>query len=121
MLVGIFLLSGCSPFSSDPKPIPDSTFTRLLTELHLAASRRDIDAPYHSALRDTILIRYGVRQAEFDTTLRYYSRHPDAFKTLYQSVVDSLKAIRPGRSPAAPPEGVPDSLTGSERPAPPVP
>jgi hypothetical protein len=110
--LAVCLLAGCSRFSSDPRPVPDSTFTRLLTELHLAAARRDLDAPYPPDLRDSVLARYGVRKAAFDTTLQYYSRRPEAFKALYQSVIDTLRALQ--RGPGVP-SGVPDSLVQSGR------
>lgn len=116
--LGVCLLAGCSRFSSDPRPVPDSTFTRLLTELHLAAARRDLDAPYPPGLRDSVLAQYGVRKAAFDTTLQYYSRRPEAFKALYQSVIDTLQALQ--RGPGVP-SSVPDSLVQSGRRSPPLP
>lgn len=94
-LLGLGALGGCSGFSSDAQPIPDSTFTRILTELHLAEARDNLDeAAYPRALRDSIFARYGVQPADFDATLDYYSRRPEAFEALYQPVIDSLEALQ---------------------------
>lgn len=115
-LLGPGLLAGCSAVSSDSAPLPDSTFTRVLTELHLTAARRSIDAPYPSNLRDSVFARYRVRPAEFDASLKYYSRHPKAFKALYQSVLDTLRSVEYSHSV---PEGVPDSVSPTRpRPTP---
>jgi len=114
VVVGLGLLAGCSGFSSGEEPLPDSTFTRVLTELHLAKSRYTADAPYPRGLRDSIFARYDVRSAEFDATLHYYSRRPEALESLYQSVIDTLQA----RQAPSRPTGLPDSIdTGrSKRP-----
>lgn len=113
--VALGLLAGCSGFSSENAPLPDSTFAQVLTEIHLAESRYSTDAPYPSGLRDSIFARYDVRPSEFDETLHYYTRHPGAFRTLYQSVIDTLQTLEfPKRRIA-----LPDSLRSpedSERP-----
>lgn len=110
VVLALGLLGGCSQFSSDPKPLPDSTFTHLLMELHLAKARRYVDAPSPRGLRDSIFARYGVQPAAFDTTLRYYSRRPEALKALYQPIIDTLQALQRVR-PSSPAPGIPDSIS----------
>lgn len=108
IILGLGVLAGCSGFSSDDQPLPDSTFTRVLTELHLATARKTAEVPYPSSLRDSIFARYDVQPTEFDATMEFYSRHPEAFESLYQSVIDTLRTLRyPTRRG---PQGVPDSL-----------
>lgn len=115
VVLGLGLLAGCSSFSSDEKPLPDSTFADVLTELHLASVRQTTDAPYQPGLRDSIFARHDVRPSAFDATLRYYSRHPKAFESLYQSVIDTLRALRFSRRDRTIPESVPDSLYNNKR------
>lgn len=103
------LLSGCSGFSPD-EPLPDSTFTRVLTEFHLAKARHSIDAPYPSNLRDSIFARYEVHPSEFEATLQYYSRRPKAFETLYRSIIDTLQALQYSGREGGRPGSVPDSV-----------
>lgn len=111
VVLGLGLLAGCSGFSSEKAPLPDSTFARVLTEIHLAEGRYSADAPYPSGLRDSIFARHDVRPSEFDATLRYYTRRPKDFKVLYQSVIDTLQALDRSRRPTGPP----DSLRSGRR------
>jgi hypothetical protein len=86
-------LTGCSALSSGDPPLSDSTFTRVIVELHLLSARTAYaPAPAPSA-RDSVFARYGVDRRAFEETLRYYSRHPAALEPLYASVLDSLNAI----------------------------
>ncbi len=110
VVLGLGLLAGCSGFTSGEKPLPDSTFTRVLTELHLARARQNTDVPDPPGLRDSIFARYNVRPAEFDSTLHHYSRRPEAFGPLYQSIIDTLQALQYPDQPQPGPESVPDSV-----------
>jgi len=111
VVLGLGLLAGCSGFSSEKAPLPDSTFARVLTELHLAKTRSSIDAPPPPGLRDSILARYDVRPSDFDASLHYYSRHPRDFRTLYQSIIDTLQALEYPERRA----DLPDSLRSGRR------
>lgn len=113
--VALGLLAGCSGFSSEKAPLPDSTFAQVLTEIHLAEGRYSTDAPYPSGLRDSILARYDVRPSEFDATLHYYTHRPRAFRTLYQSVIDTLQALEFSKRRLAVPDSL-RSLEDAERP-----
>jgi hypothetical protein len=115
-LLVVGLLAGCSGFSPSEDQLPDSTFTQVLTELHLARARAFQDTTaWPIGLRDSIFARHNVQPEAFDATLQHYSRHPKAFETLYQSVVDTLQSLRytptrPSRS-----EESPDSLSQRQR------
>ena len=114
VILGVVLLTGCSGFSVDEEPLPDSTFTRVLTDLHVASMRRSVDIPTSPHLRDSVFAHHNIRESEFETPLRHYSRRPDRFETLYQTVIDTLQALRfPSQRRSAPRER-PDS---ARRPA----
>lgn len=105
-------LAACSPFTPGDPPVADSTFRRVLVELHLTTARSEHQDTIPKGLPDSILRRYDVRREDFDATLRHYSRHPDAFESLYDGVIDTLNAlqnrIRQIQSPSQSP--IPDSI-----------
>lgn len=94
IVVGLGLLAGCARFSSERERLPDSTFARVLTELHVVAARHDLDAPVPRGLRDSVFTQYGVSAADFDSTVQYYTRRPEDFKELYQPIIDTLQALQ---------------------------
>jgi len=50
-----------------------------------------------------------VQREAFDATLRYYSRHPEAFGSLYDTVIDTLNSLRNRNW-----EPAPDSSAGAD-------
>lgn len=116
-VLSLGLLSGCSGFSSNEKPLPDSTFTTMLTELHLAKARTLIEDSVPVDLRDSIFARHGVDSTAFYTTLDYYSRRPKAFEAVYSTVIDTLQSVQhPGSGRPTPQEGTRrDSLYRDKR------
>ncbi len=111
LLVGSSLLFGaCSVASQDP-PLSDSTFSRILVDIHLLSARKARPASLPAGLYDSLLTHQGVQREDFRATLQYYTRHPDAFSSLYNNVIDTLKAITSRRryGPSSSP-GLPDSL-----------
>jgi hypothetical protein len=104
-LVALPPLSGCSSFSSSP-PLPDTTFSRLLTEMHLVSARVSREAALPAGIQDSVLRRYDVDPEAFDAALRYYSRRPARLDALYDGVVDTLNALEQrsryrGRAPGS--------------------
>jgi hypothetical protein len=105
-VLSLGLLSGCSGFSSGEKPLPDSTFTTMLTEIHLAKARTIIEDSVPVDLRDSVFARHGVDSTAFYTTLDYYSRRPEAFKAVYGTVIDTLQSMQyPRNERPTPQEG----------------
>ncbi len=92
-LVALPLLSGCSSFSSSSPPLPDSTFSRLMTEMHLLSARASREPGLPAGIQDSVLQRYDVDPKAFDAALRYYSRRPARLDALYDGVVDTLNAL----------------------------
>lgn len=90
---GIVFTGGCSAVTSEEPRIADSTFARVLVELHLLNGQRQQGIDLPDAVDDTVLARYGVTQADFEQTLTHYSTHPSAFAALYNAVLDTLRAI----------------------------
>ncbi len=115
VVLGLGLLAGCSGFSSEEKPLPDSTFTQVLTELQVATVRQSQGIAPSPSFRDSIFAHYNVDSSAFEATLRYYSRHPKAFQSLYQSIIDTLQAQQYSNRGRTMPEGAPDSLAEDKR------
>jgi len=114
--LGVSLLSGCSGFSSDEKPLPDSTVTTVLAELHLAKARTMVEDSVPAHLRDSVFARYGVDSTAFYATLDYYSRRPEAFEAVYASVIDTLQSVQyPGNGRPTPQGRTRDSLDRDRR------
>lgn len=101
---GILFTGGCSSVTSEEPRIADSTFARILVELHLLDGRRQRVSDLSTAAEDTVLSHYGVTRTDFEQTLTYYSTHPKSFSALYNAVLDTLRAIEqqlPDPSPAS--------------------
>ena len=115
LFIGLLLPLGtsCSPFSSSPPPIPDSTFSRILVELHVLSARGRQESPVPVQVRDSILHHYGVDSSDFEQTLGYYSRRPEDFASLYNTVIDSLNALRSMLQKQAVPSRTRDSVRRS--------
>jgi hypothetical protein len=92
--LGLFGGMGCSTIGGDDPPLPDSTFTRVLIDLHMTRARGKRFTRTPAAVTDSVFARHDVGRAAFDATLEYYARHPDAFSSLYDAVIDSLNALR---------------------------
>lgn len=102
LLFILFAGVGCSDWIGENPPLADSTFTRVLVDLHMTTARGGQFTKLPPAPTDSVLAVHEVRREDFDATLRYYTQHPDAFATLYDAVIDTLRALRtrPLRLPA---------------------
>ncbi len=109
VLFGLFAFSGCSVLKSDDPPLADSTFTRVLIDLHLTTARGDRLSKLPPAASDSLFVHHGIRREDFDATLRYYTRRPGAFESLYDAVIDTLNALK-SRARNLPASSAPDSL-----------
>ena len=87
-------LSACSNNAPSGAPLPDTTFSRLLVELHLLSARAvHLSGSIPSSARDSLFEHYHTDREEFKATLRHYSRHPEQFESLYRSVIDTLRSL----------------------------
>jgi hypothetical protein len=104
LIVVAGLLAGCTSSSPDSPPLADSTFARVLVDVHLAQTRHGTHANQSAAPpppRDSIFAHHGIRATAFEATLRHYSRRPEALARIYQSVIDTLTARRQAARRAA--------------------
>lgn len=104
LVVVVGLMAGCTGFSSAPPPLADSTFARVLVDLHLAQNRHRTHANQSAAPpppRDSIFAHHSIRATAFEATLRHYSRRPEALAGIYQSVIDTLTARQQAAQRAA--------------------
>jgi hypothetical protein len=100
--------AGCSAVTSEEPPLADSTFTRVLVDLHMATARGGQFSTFPTTVTDSVFAHHNVRREAVTATLQYYSRRPEAFDALYNGVIDTLNALQ-SRSLSRP-SGVPDSV-----------
>lgn len=103
-------LSACSPLTTGDPPLADSTFARVLVDLHLTTAQGDRFSTLPPSVEDSVLRYHGIQKKDFDATLEYYSHHPGPFKSLYNGVIDTLNALqnRYRESPSS--DAMPDSI-----------
>jgi len=91
-LVGLGL-GGCSSGSTRPAPLPDSTLSRVLVEMHLLSARAGRGEGLPPGAADSLLQHYGLERRDVEDALRYYSRRPARLDAVYDAVVDTLGAL----------------------------
>jgi len=93
----MLLLSACS----QPKGVlSQGTMADVLVEMHKADAvmaernlvyvRYSMKAPYYNY----ILKKHGVTQAQFDSSLVYYTKNPQQFENIYAKVIDQLTKLQ---------------------------
>lgn len=98
-LVAVACLTSCK---SEPVPEPpvmdEATFVDYLADAYLLEGyyslqthyRFDSLQPQMIASYDTLMARYGITRDVFDTTIRWYTHHPDIFMRVQDSVMARL-------------------------------
>jgi uncharacterized lipoprotein NlpE involved in copper resistance len=92
----ILALLSCQ--NSNKAPISETTFTRILADMHTAegAAEGEFASAKDSLLRIyyvQILKKHEVSQTDFDSTLAVYSRQPLVFDSLYSNVLREIQKI----------------------------
>src|SRR5687767_13000538 len=101
-LAALVLLPSCGEENAERRPayvLEEKQFVALLVDLALAESATGINIK--SAMGHQIdstynfdpLREHGVSQAQYDSTIRYYSSRPDAYKGVYDLVLVQLSAL----------------------------
>ncbi len=95
VLLGICLLLACN--NQKKVLIPKNDLVNILVELNLANSIGndyfvkgkfpDLDS---AVLYKSVFDKYGYSKARFDTTIAYYTRHPEDFDKIYDRVIANL-------------------------------
>ncbi len=97
----IVILSALSMFLSCKPQVPGKyiqpdEFEDILYDYHLAEGmadngETDNDNPYNSLLyKQAVFKKYGITQAEFDSSLVYYMRHADRLHDIYENLAKRL-------------------------------
>ena len=89
LLAAGLLLAGCGGTRSETAAV-DSTLVNVLVELHLLAARQAVVGDVTPALRDSVLVHYGLDSATVARRLLHYARDPEAFRRLYQQIQERL-------------------------------
>jgi hypothetical protein len=103
-LVYILLISlvlyACERKKPGKELIPPETLVPVLVDLHLMYSIQSSPS-FRSIARDVdtidthsyIFEKYHVSKVKFDTTIAWYSRHPELFTEIYDEVVMQLSKL----------------------------
>jgi hypothetical protein len=80
--------------------IPEKKFIDLLVDIHVADALSDrnprdtiVEVLDSASLYGAVFRKHAVTQGEFDTTMVYYSAHPEDFRKLYDVVLARLKMM----------------------------
>lgn len=97
-------LMACSDSPSGVKRpvniLSDSLFVELLIDLSLAESAANTNikaiqnAQFDSVYAFQPLLDHKIRNTQYDSTLEYYSSNIEAYKILYNEVLDRLSAMK---------------------------
>lgn len=70
-----------------PGELEDVLYDYHLADAMAGANRNGEDMEYNKLLyRQAVLKKYGITQAEFDSTMVYYTRHADKLHTIYENL-----------------------------------
>lgn len=93
VLTGSMLLSSCRPISV----LSSGEMVAVLTDLHrmdgilqVTGIQRDPDSD-EPAYYDAVLASHGLTRAEFDSSLVWYTHHPQRFNKIYPKVLKNLE------------------------------
>lgn len=95
LLLLVLVLAGCA---KRPKEVLSrSKMRKVLVELHKADGVINTAGYTYNEERknkyyESVLADYGVTQADFDSSIVWYSRNPKVFEKIYISVVEDLQA-----------------------------
>jgi len=69
----------------------------ILYDYHVAKAMAEVEGDFSDTLlivvyRKAVLKKHGVSEAEYDSSMVYYSRHADRLKTIYDHLADRLDA-----------------------------
>ena len=80
--------------------ISERRFIEVLADIHLAdaiavdnMNKNDTFTYDSAALYHSVLQKHKVTRAQFDSTMVYYSAHPEDFQEIYNKVISRLKKM----------------------------
>lgn len=95
----VFCLTACQV--KRPKTVlSDAKMENVLYDFHIAKALGE-DIPYGESYKRVLYIesvykKHGITQADFDTSMVWYARHPDVLTKVYEKVNQRLKSQRDG-------------------------
>lgn len=100
LLLGVlltFTVTGCSVKRPDTI-FQDAQMENILFDYHIAKAMAD-DVPYNESYKkalymESVFQKHGVTEAEFDSSMVWFSRHPDVLTKIYENVSARLKKER---------------------------
>ena len=103
-LVGLVLLALLSVVScvrlTHPGIIPQKKFVSVLVDLQLAdgiavenIANRSAPLLDSATMYTAVFSKHGVTRAQFDSTMKYYTQHPEDFQQVYNLVTAQLKEL----------------------------
>jgi hypothetical protein len=126
-IVGIccfFCVLGCNPKKDEDIKIPEGIlseekFTAILVDFALAESASNLNIKnaivqkIDSVYAFNPLVDNGVRKSQYDSTVKFFTEHPEAYKHVYDNVITVLTEIEAKRK-----AGKKDSLKSLATPKP---
>jgi len=80
--------------------IPEKKFVDVLVDIHLADGMAMDNMRYNekflldsASLYESVFNKHKVTRAQFDSTMQYYSAHPDDFQQMYNTLTARLKRM----------------------------
>lgn len=99
MLLLAFSLTACKVKRPDTV-LPDAQMESVLYDYHIAKAMGE-EVPYNESYKRILYIeavfkKHGITQADFDTSMVWFARNPEALAKIYERVNQRLKAERDG-------------------------
>jgi hypothetical protein len=98
-LLGFFIMISCG-HNRFGEVIPPKKFVNVLVDVHIADGIAIENMGHINGLRldsatlyNSVFNKYGVTRAMFDSTMAYYTEHPDDFQKIYNKVTARLKRM----------------------------
>lgn len=88
---------------TQPKNLVDTaTMVAFLTEAHIIESYGEVTIPskkdsailVQKGAIDSLLDKYNMTVADYDSSLNYYMEHPKQMENIYRRVTENLKAMK---------------------------
>ena len=97
--LSVLCLSACQVKRPDTV-LPDATMENVLYDYHIAKAMGE-DIPYNDSYKKVLYVesvfkKHGITQAQFDSSMVWFARNPDALTKVYEKVNQRLKARRDG-------------------------
>lgn len=99
----VILLACCLTACQVKRPetvLTDAQMENVLYDFHIAKAMGE-DIPYNESYKRVLYVesvykKHGITQADFDTSMVWFARHPETLTKIYEKVNERLKAQREG-------------------------